>query len=247
MRFALFKNEASDPSHIEVTYGDEVYKVMIKRRPAARRVTLRVSSATGEVAMTLPEKVSILSAKRFAQSHGGWISTRVHRLPEIIAFKPDAIIPLRGIPHRIIRRTTPQMPTGIFESVDNERVIVVSGDAEHTPRRVKELLRREAQRDLEAAVVKYTEELGVKARKVALRDTRSRWGSCSSQGGLSFSWRLIMAPSYVLDYLAAHEVAHLLEMNHSQRFWKIVYQICPHTDEAEKWLKKNGASLHRYG
>ena len=84
-------------------------------------------------------------------------------------------------------------------------------------------------------------------RVIAIRDTKSRWGSCSSTGTLSFSWRLIMAPPLVLDYLAAHEVAHLKELNHSNRFWTLLHELCPATDEAERWLKRHGAELHRYG
>lgn len=248
MRFALFGKNQPDPSHIDVRYGDEAFKVMVRRRTAARRVTLRISNATGEVVMTLPEKASLTTAKRFADAHGGWIAARIRKLPDRIAFEAGASIPVRGIPHRIVRRIAPSMRTGIFGSPEGEApVIVVAGEEPHIPRRVQELLKREARRDIEKAVARYTARLGVQARKITLRDTRSRWGSCSSRGGLSFSWRLILAPPHVLDYLTAHEAAHLVEMNHSVRFWRIVHDICPHTDEAERWLKRNGSGLHRYG
>jgi predicted metal-dependent hydrolase len=123
----------------------------------------------------------------------------------------------------------------------------VSGQEEAVPGRVRRYLTGEAGRDLRAAVAKHTAALGVPARRIAIRDTKSRWGSCSSTGTLSFSWRLIMAPPLVLDYLAAHEVAHLKELNHSNRFWTLLGELCPATEEAERWLKRHGAELHRYG
>ena len=79
---------------------------------------------------------------------------------------------------------------------------------------------------------------------MTFKDTRSRWGSCTSDGRLAFSWRIVMAPPYVIDYLAAHEVAHLAEMNHGPRFWTACRRLCPRTDEAKAWLKRHGTMLH---
>ena len=106
---------------------------------------------------------------------------------------------------------------------------------------------RQARRDLEAAVARHAAHLGVRVRKITLRDTASRWGSCTSSGGLNFSWRLIMAVPFVLDYLAAHEVAHLLHMNHSPAFWKAVGSLSKDVSAAESWLKAHGTGLHRIG
>ena len=102
-------------------------------------------------------------------------------------------------------------------------------------------------RDLQKAAQSYAEALGVKVKRLSIRDQSSRWGSCTSAGSLSFSWRLILAPPYVLDYLAAHEVAHLVEMNHSARFWKVVARVCGHVERAKTWLDTHGNDLHRYG
>ena len=128
-----------------------------------------------------------------------------------------------------------------------EPVIAVTGEPAHVARRVREFLEREARRDLAEAVIRHTAALGVPARRLTVRDTTSRWGSCSAKGCLSFSWRLILAPPFVLDYLAAHEVAHLKEMNHSHRFWRIVHGLCERTEEAERWLKRHGSELHKFG
>ena len=108
-------------------------------------------------------------------------------------------------------------------------------------------LKREVRRDLHKAAQFYAETLGVKVKRLSIRDQSSRWGSCTSAGSLSFSWRLILAPPYVLDYLAAHEVAHLVEMNHSARFWKVVARVCGHVERAKTWLDTSGNDLHRYG
>jgi predicted metal-dependent hydrolase len=114
-------------------------------------------------------------------------------------------------------------------------------------RRVRDFLKREAKRDLTAASRRYAASLGVAIKRVTVRDQVSRWGSCTADGALSFSWRLILAPPYVLDYLAAHEVAHLIEMNHSRAFWRVVARICPDWRRAKDWLNAQGNALHRYG
>ena len=125
--------------------------------------------------------------------------------------------------------------------------ICVAGDAPHVSRRAGDFLKREAKRDLEAACRRYAEAAGVKIKRITVRDQSSRWGSCSTTGVLSFSWRLILAPPFVLDYLAAHEVAHLVEMNHSRRFWRLVERLCPGMQRAKAWLDAHGTDLHRYG
>jgi predicted metal-dependent hydrolase len=112
------------------------------------------------------------------------------------------------------------------------------------PRRVLDFLKKQAREDLSNAIDFHAERLGVKPKSISIRDSKTRWGSCSSNGTLSFSWRIILAPSDILDYLAAHEVAHLREMNHSPRFWKLVEDTCPHTKQSRAWLKAHGAILH---
>lgn len=219
----------------------------MRRRHDARRYTLRVSQVTGEATLTIPQRGDLGAAIRFAEAHGDWISARLRRVPKRIEFVPGAIVPVRGAPHPVVWRNDARAVPEIAPHPDGGMMILAGGDPRHVPRRVQELLRREAMRDLERAVQRYATALGVRARSITLRDQRTRWGSCASSGRLNFSWRLIMAPPAVLDYLAAHEVCHLREMNHSDRFWALVYKLCPGTDAAEAWLKANGAGLHRYG
>jgi hypothetical protein len=126
-------------------------------------------------------------------------------------------------------------------------LLCVSAGAPFVPRRVRDFFIKEAGRDLAAAVASHAKKLGAAPRKITLRDTTSRWGSCSSSGALSFSWRLIMAPRFVLNYLAAHEAAHLLHMNHSTAFWAAVRRLTADTERAEAWLKAHGSGLLRFG
>jgi len=123
----------------------------------------------------------------------------------------------------------------------------VAGDVTHAPRRLGDWLVDQARRDLDARVSWHSRRLGVKASRISVRDQTSRWGSCSTTGALSFSWRLILAPRHILDYVAAHEVAHLAEMNHGPKFWALVRRTMPDMDEARRWLQIYGMDLHRYG
>lgn len=236
-----------DPAHIEVVHDGARYRVAVKRHPQARRLTLRVSATGGDVVLTLPPRGRLGPARAFAESHGAWIATRVAKLPERIAFIPGNCVPVRGELHRIIHRDAPRGLVTPGCDGNGEPILAVYGDRAHIERRVRDFLLRESKRDLDRIVENLTAQLGIPARRIAIKDTRSRWGSCSSAGRLNFSWRLIMAPAFVLHYLAAHEVAHLKEMNHSVRFWRIVAQLDPRWREAERWLAKNGALLHRYG
>jgi predicted metal-dependent hydrolase len=132
-------------------------------------------------------------------------------------------------------------------AADGEPLLCVAGEAAHVDRRICDYLKREALRDLGAASRRAAERLGVSIRRISVRDQSSRWGSCSTTGMLSYSWRLILAPPFVLDYLAVHEVAHLIEMNHSPRFWRLVHRICADAHRAKVWLDVHGGDLHRYG
>ncbi|MBO1021065.1 M48 family metallopeptidase [Methylobacterium sp. SD274] len=244
MRVALLRG--SDPDHIDILHEGVKFRVVLRRRPTARRLTLRVSSATGEVVMTLPARTSLAVARTFAVSHGGWIAMRLAKVPDRVAFEAGAELPLRGVPHCILHRSERSGVTLVTEAEDGP-ALSVACEAPHLPRRVRDFLEREVRKDLARSVSQYTEKLGQGPKRITVRDTRSRWGSCTARGELNFSWRLILAPPLVLDYLVAHEMAHLREMNHSSRFWSLVGSLCPHVEEAECWLKRNGASLHRYG
>jgi predicted metal-dependent hydrolase len=236
------------------TIGLEVHgiaaPVEVRRHAGARRMTLRVSKTRRAVVVTVPLQCRMDEAGRFIKSHIEWVRDRLGRVPEPVPFVDGAHIPLRGEPHRI--RFTGKSGRGravvdISEHASGMPSLDVCGRVEHAPRRLKDWLAQQALADLDGRVTWHARKLGVRPRRIGLRDQTSRWGSCSSNGLLSFSWRLIFAPPLILDYVAAHEVAHLVEMNHGARFWKLVAECVPRLDEAKDWLRHEGTDLHRYG
>lgn len=240
------------PNHIDVAHAGCVYRVQLRSAQTARRLTLRVSHASGNVVLTMPDRVAFADAKAFAERHAAWIGARLKRLPDPVPFEHGAIVPLRGIDHRIVhtperRGTVWTEDRPLTSAGDLPATICVSGDRAHLARRLSDYLKRLAKEDLDAAVRHHCKSLRIPARSVTVRDTTSRWGSCSASGSLNFSWRLILAPAFVLDYLAAHEVAHLVHMNHSTKFWTLTKKLCADTDRAEAWLNANGPKLYRYG
>lgn len=243
---ALLYRRTREPPAITVAFEGEVYPVRLRRYRQARRYTLRIHAATREVVLTMPTRGSLREARAFAEKHGGWIAARLTRLPEPAPFADGTVLPLRGLGHRIVHRPD-RRGTVWMEDEGGESRLCVAGASPHLARRVHDFLKREAKRELERASREAAARLGVTIKRVSVRDPSSRWGSCSTTGVLSYSWRLIMAPPYVLDYLAAHEVAHLVEMNHSRRFWQLVERICPNVNHAKAWLDAHGANLHRYG
>ena len=224
--------------------------VEVRRHPTARRLTLRVSRTRRAVLLTMPRSSDFREADLFLSRSLDWVRERLEGVPEPAPFRDGAVVPLRGLAHAIAfaGRGRGRAVVGL-ESACGGRMphLRVSGSLEHAPRRLKDWLSSEAGRDLDARVAVHARNLGVRARRITLRDQKSRWGSCSSAGQLSFSWRLVLAPPFVLDYVAAHEVAHLVEMNHGPRFWRLVAKTLPTFEEAKVWLRIHGMDLYRYG
>jgi predicted metal-dependent hydrolase len=244
---ALLYRRPSEPSAISIDFDGETYRIRVQRHRQARRYTLRVQPTAREVVLTIPPRGSVKEAKAFAQKHGPWIAARLNRLPQPAPFVPGLRLPLRGEPHRIEHRPRERGTVWVELGDDGSRLLCVAGEAPHLARRLTDWLKREARRELEAASRRAAQQLGVRIKRVSIRDQSSRWGSCSTTGVLSYSWRLILAPPFVLDYLAAHEVAHMVEMNHSRAFWRVVARIYPNVARAKTWLDNHGAELHRYG
>ncbi len=227
--------------------------IEVRRHPAARRLTLRVSKTKRAVLVTVPAECRMEEASRFVENNLEWVRERLGSVPEPVPFEDGAKIPLRGRLHCLDFSGAPRTRSGakpVVEVVASPGAtprLVVSGRLEHASRRLKDWLLEQARADLDSCVSHHSRTLGVKARSISLRDQTSRWGSCTAGGLLSFSWRLVLAPAHVLDYVAAHEVAHLVEMNHGPKFWKHVARCMPRLEEAKRWLRSHGADLHRYG
>lgn len=217
-------------------------EVSVKLNPRARRLIVKVHPTSGEVSVVAPSKRALDRAMEFARGETDWIARQLARVPARVKLVCGARFPLRGKEHAILREEK-----GHTRLSEDEAVLRVTGRAEHTARRVVDFLKRLARQELEARAVDYAARLGLKPRRVTIRDTASRWGSCSSTRSLSFSWRLIMAPPAVLDYVVAHEVAHLREMNHGPRFWLLVRELVGDVKRPQAWLRQHGVMLHRYG
>lgn len=219
--------------------GNPPIPVHLKRSSRARRISLRVSGLDARVVMTLPTGVSESEAMDFAREKADWIRSHVARQPDRVQVGHGVALPIEG-------RMRPVLSgQGRGVSLTDEAVLV-PGAADRVAARLQGFLKELARDRLVAASDHYADLLGKHYRGITLRDTRSRWGSCSSAGGLMYSWRLILAPPDVLAYVAAHEVAHLAQMNHSRKFWQAVENIHGPYQSPRSWLRANGAQLHRY-
>jgi hypothetical protein len=225
-----------------LTVADRRVPLVYQTNKRARRIILRFDHGEGRIVVVLPRRATVEQGRRFALLNKGWIRDRLDQLPEPVPFHTGASLPLMGVMHRIRHRPTAR---GVVWQEDGE--IHVTGRAEHVARRIADWLRREARREVERRARAKAALIGKQITTVTIRDPKSRWGSCSPSGKLSFSWRLILAPRHVIDYVVAHEVAHLKELNHGPRFWKLTAALTRDAEGARAWLNEHGPMLHRYG
>ncbi len=222
--------------------------VEVRRHPTARRMTLRVSRTKHAVIMTVPMQCNLADAGNFLHTHLDWVRRHLKAVPQPVMLAHGETIPFRGVPHRIV--FTGERSADFLVQVDSTLPgaprLAVFGTRESAPRRLSSWLTQRATEDLDARVRHHAGRLGVRPKRIVLRDQSSRWGSCSTTRVLSFSWRLILAPPLVLDYVAAHEVAHLSQMNHGPKFWALVAKTMPQMEEARAWLRVYGMDLHRF-
>jgi len=215
--------------------------IRVSRR--ARRVGLRIDPAERKVELVLPRSVPVKTGLRFLAAKREWVVERLEALPQPVSFVDGAIVPVLGVPHRIRLESTPSLQ--LVRIGDGE--IRVSGNPAYLARRVRDHLVAAARAELTLRARLLAARIGGEVARVNVRDTKSRWGSCSGQRNLSFSWRLILAPEPVLDYVVAHEVAHLVEMNHGPRFWHLVESLTPGSAGPRAWLKRHRDRLLSYG
>lgn len=233
----------SEPSTRTIDVAGRSLPLTIRPDSRARRITLRIEPGGQALKLTVPKGLKARDIDDFLARHQGWLMTKLARFPTSAAISEGRYIRLRGEAHRIVRTGKLRGVTEV-SAIDGEAVLLVGGAEDHLARRIRDFLKQEARRDLDVLARRHAARIGRRVASISLKDTKSRWGSCSHDGSLSFSWRIVMAPVHVIDYLAAHEVAHLAEMNHSDRFWAICEDLCPQTEEAKRWLKRNGAMLH---
>lgn len=216
--------------------------VRIRRSARAGRLSLRLAADGDGVVLVLPAGIAVAEGLRFARSRHDWLRRRLAALPPRVPFADGAVVPVLGVGHRLRHR--PEARRGVWLEGDE---IHVSGGSEHLARRVADFLRARALREASTRAHAAARRLQRVPRRIAVRDTTSRWASCTAAGDLAFSWRLVLAPEPVFDYVVAHEVAHLAEMNHGPAFWRLVASLVADVAAPRDWLRRHGPALHRYG
>lgn len=218
--------------------GNPRIDVTLRRSARAKRLSLRVSRLDGRVTLTLPPRVPEREGIAFLRAREDWLRSHLGQISPVVPVKAGGTVMCAGRALPILRADVPRA------RLEKDRIVLpLTGPVGP---RVKSLLRTHARDVLAAASDQYAAQLGRSYNRLSLRDTRSRWGSCSSTGTLMYSWRLIMAPPDILQYVAAHEVAHLAEMNHSPAFWNLVETLYPDWRAGRAWLRDNGDQLHRF-
>lgn len=236
-----------DP-HIKRTVLDlngRITPLVARVNRRAKRLILKVDPAAGEIHVTAPSIRAIDEAIAFATERKQWIASQLNDALLARPFEAGGLLPLRGENRLICHDSLARRPVALVEAPSPG--VLVGGEEDHLNRRLCDWMKREARKDITAAVDRYCEAVGKKRRALRIRDTRTRWGSCSSEGDMSFSWRLIMAPPEILDYVAAHECVHLIHMDHSRRFWRDLTALGVDARAAERWFDQNGATLFSYG
>lgn len=215
--------------------------VQIEIHPRAQRVSLRVDVARGCIVLVRPTRCPEALITRFLADKRGWIEKHLASLPARSTLADGTTVSILGEDCVISRHDTAKR--GVWRE---DEKIYVSGAPEHLPRRLKDWLKLESRTIFTTWAREYAAQLNVRVMRVAVRDTKSRWGSCTRDGRLSLSWRLIFAPREVAAYVVAHEVAHLKHMNHSAAFWRAVESLVGNIKAPRAWLRRHGGSLHRY-
>lgn len=216
--------------------------ITYRRRKGVKRLTLRFKAATRSFVVTAPWHVSKKEVEQFVQRKADWMQALLKESPAILRFADGASIPVLGNEVRLIKTNAIRGLT--YRERDN---LYIAGSVQSLSRRVTDWLKAYVRQEMQVIAYAKAAQLGETIRHIQVRDTTSRWGSCTSGGNLSFSWRLVFAPREIMEYVVCHEVAHLVEMNHSPAFWQVVEQLCPDWRNAELWLKKHGVTLYRWG
>lgn len=250
-RKSPLKKVAQRQSRPKALRAERIYAVagrnlplVIWENPRAKRLTLRIETGGKAIRVTVPPHLPQRDLDLFIDRHHGWIEAQIAKVPAILPLHHGSTIRIRGIEHRIMHEPAKRGTTRQEHDENGQALLVVHGDAQHMGRRIADYLKKLARTDINALVLLHTKHIGKPANSVRFKDTTSRWGSCTSRGDLSFSWRIMMAPSEVINYLVAHEVAHLIEMNHGPDFWALCMRLCPETPACRAWLKRHGSALH---
>lgn len=241
----FFKAKPRIPAATSIEIDGKAVTVTVRVNARARSYRLSLPHSSGPV-LTLPPHGRWSEAEAFLLRQRHWLAARIGRAPQASRFAAGDSVPLRGVAHRIAGTGKLRGRVEATE-LDGEKVLLVPGDAEHHKRRLTDWFKDQALADLSERTAFHAARLGVTVKAVRMRSQASRWGSCSSSGNINYNWRLVLAPPFVLDYVAAHEVAHLVEMNHSAAFWATVQRTLPDMERGRAWLKAHGRELMAHG
>jgi len=238
--FSFLRQTPKAPKSVTVELDGRPGEVAVKL--STRASSFRLSLPASGPVLTQPERSRWADAEAFLLRHRHWLAARLPRTARSMRLEAGTEVPLRGVPHLVVGTGVPRGRVEILPLVDLPE-LRVPGTPEHQPRRLFDWLKAEALADLSERSAFHAQRLGVTVKDIKLRSQSSRWGSCSSTGSINYNWRLILAPPFVLDYVAAHEVAHLVEMNHSDAFWATVTRTLPDMERGRAWLKAHGRQL----
>jgi predicted metal-dependent hydrolase len=240
----ILSNNLSDP---EVDIEGEAVPVRIRRNPRARRISMRADAVKREIRITMPTYAPTKAAMDFVAQKRQWIAARLQSVPDIASLLPGETVAYEGEPHRIVWNPKATRTVKLVEGAE-ERELHLGGPEELVEARVIRWLKAEARRVFADDIEHYCARAGEQPPRLSLGDPRSRWGSCSTRGTISLSWRLIMAPASVRRSVIAHEVAHIRHMDHSPAFYGWLDELFEGDRKAaDRWLKMHGVALQRVG
>lgn len=219
--------------------------VTVKRSKRAKRVALRLDPVERVINLVVPEKMPLHKAYYFAQNHEDWVKETLNKLPDVIPFSHGQKLTVFGDEITINVLQNPDKKR-IKITVENEHLNIITYHDDYQ-NRIKTYLKKTAKAGLSDIASEKAALIEKHISSISVRDTKSRWGSCSADGAISFSWRLIFAPYDAIDYVVAHEVAHLQHMDHSKDFWNLCEKLCLNYSAGKNWMKQHGNELMRYG
>lgn len=218
-------------------------KLSISER--AKRMALRLDPQSRTIQLVVPKRASMKTAYLFAEQNKDWIREKLRDLPRQIPFKDGEILPILGRDRKIIVLYNPALKTTDIQ-LKKDELLVLTNKTDPSVR-IKRFLIELARERLTELALEKSSLLRRRLTDVQVKDTRSRWGSCTEDGRISFSWRLIFAPTKAFDYVVAHECGHLCHMDHSENFWKVCEKISRNYEEGKEWMQLNGHRLMRFG
>lgn len=227
-----------------VTLEGQEFPLAILRHGRAKRYTLRWDSEAQLIKLTVPKRASVKRGIEFTQSRANWLFQQMHKTTNRVQLAPGQSFPLLGL-STLLAHEAGRGIASLDES-EQPQTLTIFGDGDFFPSRLRRYLQGYLREFITPLARNYANELGVTFNKVSIRDTKTHWGSCTADGNLSFAFRLVFADPQLVSYIVAHEVAHLVEMNHSKAFWELVEQLCPDYKKHRKWFKEHGGELSRY-